>query len=116
MVLAACTASEAGPSLPPLAVSTHCPERSMTYLGFEGSGPPPVALWKAIRERFPDAIVVEIGDGKLGVVTAEPHDMNVRRRHEEAAGVVGWKGDVVDFPSVTSDCRLAFHTPPPPPP
>jgi hypothetical protein len=50
----------------------------------------------------------------LGVVIAEPHSWAVRERHEAAAAAVGWKGDVVDFPSVTRDCQASFHTPQPP--
>jgi hypothetical protein len=43
--------------------------------------------------------------------------MEVRARHDAAAAAVpGWKGDVVDFPTVSSDCGMVFHTPPPPKP
>jgi hypothetical protein len=99
----------------PIVKSTSCKAGWMTYLGFRGSGPPPQALLRAIRERFPDAVVGEVESGKLGVLTAEPHSMDVRARHEAAAATVGWKGDVVDFPSVTSDCTMTFNTPLPPP-
>jgi hypothetical protein len=95
--------------------STSCKEGPMTYLGFRGDGPPSGALLDEIRKRFPDAAVVEVGDGKLGVVIAEPHSFEVRARHEAAAAAVGWKGDVVDFPNVTKDCVASFHTPMPPP-
>ena len=88
----------------------------MTYLGFRGTGAAPVALVDEIKKRFPAAIVVEVGDGMLGVVIAEPHSWDVRGRHEAAAAAVGWKGDVVDFPTVAADCGLVFYTPPPPPP
>ncbi|MBL8612660.1 MAG: hypothetical protein JNL38_35290, partial [Myxococcales bacterium] len=72
-------------------------------------------LVREIRERFPDAIVVEVKDGDLGVVIAEPHSWEVRHRHEAAAAAVGWKGDVVDFPHVAADCKMTFTTPMPPP-
>lgn len=86
----------------------------MTYLGFRGQGQPPPALVDEIVARFPDAKVLEFGEGTLGVVTAEPHSWDVRKRHEAAAAAVGWKGDVVDFPRVTSSCEATFHTPMPP--
>ena len=96
--------------------STTCKEGELTYLGFRGTGMPPRALWAAVKSRFPDAMVYEVKDGTLGVFTAEHHDMNVRKRHEDAAAAVpGWKGDVVDFASVKKDCTAAFHTPMPPP-
>jgi hypothetical protein len=99
----------------PIVKATSCTPGEMTYLGFRGDGQPAPALLREIRARFPDAIVVEVGAGTLGVVIAEPHSMEVRARHEAAAAAVGWLGDVVDFPSVGADCSLAFHTPPPPP-
>lgn len=97
-----------------IVIAHHCPPGAMTYLGFRGEGAPPPALWKAIRAVFPKAILVEASDGNLGVLIEEPHDWNVRKRHESAAASVGWKGDVVDFPSVDADCKMSFHTPPPP--
>lgn len=95
--------------------ATSCQEGHMTYLGFRGQGQPPPALVDEIVQRFPDARVIEFGDGMLGVVTAEKHSWDVRGRHEQAAAAVGWKGDVVDFPHVTRDCKASFHTPMPPP-
>ena len=99
----------------PIVKATSCPAGSMTYLGFRGTGQPPPALLREIRARFPDALVVEVEPDKLGVVIAEPHSMDVRARHEAAASAVGWKGDVVDFPTVARNCTLTFHTPMPPP-
>jgi hypothetical protein len=93
---------------------TSCKEGPMTYLGFRGQGQPPVALLDEIKKRFPDAQVLEISDGNLGVGIAEPHSWDVRARHEAAAAAVGWKGDVVDFPEVSKDCVATFHTPLPP--
>lgn len=87
----------------------------MTYLGFRGAGPPPIALLDEIERRLPGAAVYELGDGSLGIFIAEPHSMEVRARHEAAAAAVGWKGDVVDFASVTKTCEATFHTPVPPP-
>jgi hypothetical protein len=95
--------------------STTCKEGFLTYLGFRGSGPPPRALLDAVKARFRDVMILEVADGSLGVLTAEPHSLDVRARHEAAAAVVGWKGDVVDFPHVTSDCKATFNTPMPPP-
>jgi hypothetical protein len=89
----------------------------MTYLGFNGSGQPPRALLREIRARFPDAIVVVVDVGKLGVVISPPPSLEVARSGQQAAAAdVGWTGDVVDFPEVGSDCSLAFHVSPPPPP
>jgi hypothetical protein len=99
----------------PIEKSKTCKEGFLTYLGFRGSGPPPRALLDAIKARFPDVMVLEVADGNLGVLTAEPHSLDVRARHEAAAATVGWKGDVVDFPHVTSDCQATFNTPLPPP-
>jgi hypothetical protein len=119
--LTAPTATSAASTTPrhsdaaPIAKSTSCKEGFLTYLGFRGSGPPPRALLDAIKARFPDVMVLEIADGSLGVLTAEPHSLDVRARHEAAAAAVGWKGDVVDFPHVTSDCQATFNTPMPPP-
>jgi hypothetical protein len=95
--------------------ATVCKGGEMTYLGFRGVGQPPLVLLDEIRKRFPDAAVYEVSAGKLGVFIAEPHSMDVRSRHEAAAAAVGWKGDVVDFASVTKTCEAAFHTPMPPP-
>ena len=96
--------------------STTCKEGELTYLGFRGTGLPPRALWDAVKSRFPDAMVYEVKDGTLGVFTAEHHNMEVRKRHEDAAAAVpGWKGDVVDSARVAKDCSAAFHTPMPPP-
>jgi hypothetical protein len=95
--------------------ATSCKGGEMTYLGFRGQGQPTPALVHEIRKRFPDAAIVEYGDGMLGIVIAEPHSWDVRSRHEAAAAAVGWKGDVVDFASVTKDCQASFHTPMPPP-
>lgn len=95
--------------------ATSCPAGSMTYLGFRGQGQPPPALVDEILQRFPDAKVYEFGEGSLGVLIREPHSWDVRTRHEDAARAVGWKGDVVDFPEVTADCKATFHTPMPPP-
>jgi len=95
--------------------ATSCPAKAMTYLGFRGKGPPSPRLVREIRARFPEAIVVEVKDGDLGVVIAEPHSWDVRHRHEAAAEAVGWKGDVVDFPHVAADCKMTFTTPMPPP-
>jgi len=86
----------------------------MTYLGFHGTGTPPPALLRAIRARFPDALVVDLEPGNLGVLIDGPHTMEVREKHEAAAASVGWKGDTVDFANVTGDCTMTFHTPPPP--
>ncbi len=99
----------------PIVKATSCRAGPATYLGFRGTGAPPPELLEEILKRFPDAQVTEVGEGKLGVITAEPHSWDVRGRHEAAAEAVGWKGDVVDFPTVTADCAMAFHTPPPPP-
>ena len=88
----------------------------MTYLGFRGPGLPTEALWQRVRERFPDAILVELADGRLGVVVARPHDMSMRKLHEEAAAGTGWTGDVVDFPRVARDCTMTFTHPVPVPP
>jgi hypothetical protein len=107
--------ASATPAPAPIATSTVCKEGELTYLGFRGSGPPPPALYDAIKARFPDVMVYEVKDGNLGVFTAEPHSMDVRGRHEAAAAAVGWKGDVVDFASVKADCTATFHTPMPPP-
>ena len=70
------------------------------------------------RTLFPDAEVIEVDEGKLGVVIAEGHSFDVRARHDAAAAAVGWKGGIVDFPHVTEDCVATFHTPLPqgPPP
>jgi hypothetical protein len=96
--------------------STSCKEGELTYLGFRGTGMPPRGLYIAVKMRFPDAMVYEVKDGTLGVFTAEPHSMDVRKRHEDAAAAVpGWKGDVVDFARVAKDCTASFHTPMPPP-
>jgi hypothetical protein len=96
--------------------STSCKEGELTYLGFRGAGMPPRALYDAVKARFPDVMVYEVKDGTLGVFTAEPHSMDVRKRHEDAAATVpGWKGDVVDFARVEKDCTASFHTPMPPP-
>lgn len=99
----------------PIVKATSCKPGPMTYLGFRGAGAPPPALVDEIKKRFPDAAVVEFGDGMLGVVIAEPHSWDVRGRHEAAAAAVGWKGDVVDFPIVAADCSCTFNTPMPPP-
>ena len=106
--------------------STSCKGGAMTYLGFKGTGTPPPALLDEIKKRFPDAEVLEVEDGNLGVVIPEGHSFGVRARHEAAAAAVGWKGNVVDFPHVTKDCVATFTTPvpmpqpptktPPPPP
>ena len=99
-----------------IAKATSCKPGPKTYLGFRGTGEPPPALLDDILKRFPDAVVTEVGEGMLGVVIEEPHSWDVRGRHEAAAAAVGWKGDVVDFPTVSADCGMVFHTPPPPPP
>jgi hypothetical protein len=108
--VASATASE-----PPIVKATSCTPGWMTYLGFHGSGPPTQALLRAIRARFPDALVVDVEPGNLGVIIAETHSMDVRARHEAAAASVGWKGDTADFPRVTADCTMTFNTPLPPP-
>jgi hypothetical protein len=95
--------------------STSCKAGALTYLGFRGTGQPPPALLEEILKRFPEARVIEVGEGKLGVVIEEAHSWDVRSRHEAAAAAVGWKGDVVDFPHVERDCTATFHTPMPPP-
>ena len=105
----------ATPAASPIAKSTSCTKGELTYLGFRGKGPPPQALYDAIKSRFPDVMVYEILDGNLGVFTAEHHSWDVRGRHEAAAATVGWKGDVVDFARVEANCTAAFHTPMPPP-
>jgi hypothetical protein len=61
-----------------------------------------------VRERFPDAILVERRVRRLGVVVAEPYSAEARARHEAAGKAVGWKGDIVDFPHATADCKLVF--------
>ncbi len=109
------TSSVVATSTTKIVKSTSCKGGSMTYLGFRGTGQPPGALLDEITKRFPDAQVIEFGDGTLGVVIAEPHSWEVRGRHEAAAAAVGWKGDVVDFPYVEKDCTASFHTPVPPP-
>lgn len=102
---------------------------AMTYVGFHGKGapPPPPALGKAVRERFPDAKIVAIEDGHLAIVTAARTGAgsaadalgDLRERQNAAAATVGSVGDEVDFPMVASDCGLTFLTPVPlpvPPP
>src|SRR5580704_14780969 len=79
------TAAAARPDTTPIEKSTTCKAGFLTYLGFRGSGPPPRALLDAIRARFPDVMVLEVADGNLGVLTAEPHSLDVRERHEAAA-------------------------------
>lgn len=125
--LAACTPASPSPAGTPASADAAgprrtiekakaCPGGQMTYLGFRGTGQPPVALLDEILKRFPDALVYEVGEGSLGVLVAEHHSMEVRARHEAAAAAVGWKGDVVDFASVTKTCEASFHTPVPLPP
>ena len=112
-LLAACSAQTAQSTA--LQPSTSCKEGPLTYLGFRGNGPPPRALYDAVKARFPDVMIYEVKDGNLGVFTAEHHSWDVRGRHEAAAATVGWKGDVVDFATVKADCSATFHTPMPPP-
>jgi len=117
LVIAGCTRSTSDSKSPDgkIAKSTSCIAGEMTYLGFRGTGEPPVALLDEIRKRFPDARVYEVADGNLGIFVAERHSFEVRARHEAAATAVGWKGNVVDFARVTTDCQASFHTPMPPP-
>src|SRR5262245_17374349 len=53
----------ARPAEAPVVKSTSCPTGPMTYLGFRGQGRPSPTLVREIKSRFPDAIVVEVGDG-----------------------------------------------------
>lgn len=87
----------------------------MTYLGFRGVGAPSETLWQRVGDRFPDAVLVELREGRMGVIVPRPHDMAMRKLHEEAADSTGWKGDVVDFPRVARDCTMTFSVPVPVP-
>jgi hypothetical protein len=110
------SSASSAPSSGGIAKATSCAGGHMTYLGFRGAGMPSRALLDEILERFPEAAVYEVAEGKLGVLVTEPHSMDVRARHEAAAAAVGWKGDVVDFATVTKACEATFRTPVPLPP
>lgn len=96
--------------------ATQCEPGHYTYLGFTGDGPPPAELVARTRERFPDAVVVIVEDGKLGLITHDGYGVESRKKHEAAGDALGWKGDTVDFPSVTERCELSLPRPVPPPP
>jgi hypothetical protein len=95
--------------------ATQCPTGNFVYLGYEGSGMPSQALVHQVRRRFPDAIVVVVEPGKLGVITKESYSMEARGRHEAAGREVGWNGNTVDFPVLQADCSLSFRMPVPQP-